>query len=264
MTILSDHTHPLGITHTKQSFSSSSNEQTMIDILSKIHYQEAHRAKSQMLGKFIVFEGLDGAGTSTQAQALVNHLQAQNINAYLTFEPTNSSIGHFIRQALQDKCTGYNQRPLPATALALLFAADRADHWYNDIQPRLAEGSYVICDRYLYSSLAYQGLEHPQDWVSLINAYYPQPDLLFYLHVDADVAAHRRNLRQEVEDLYEKNDLQVKIAQAYNRLFQEIEHQWIDGTQSIEKIHSECLNIVQFHLLSQNDFSTGSSTGLKS
>ena len=260
MKILTDTNDPLGETHLKQGFHTLHNGDHLIDVLSRVDYQETQRAKSQMPGKFIVFEGLDGAGTTTQVHALVDHLQSQNIESYLTFEPTDSSIGAFIRQALQGQCTGYHQRPLPATALALLFAADRADHWYNDIQPRLAEGTYVICDRYLYSSLAYQGLDHPQDWVSLINAYYPQPDLLFYLHVEANVAARRRNLRQEAEDLYEKNDLQIRIAHAYNQLFKKIDHQWIDGTQSIEKIHSDCLNIVQLNFLGQND----SSNDLKS
>ena len=83
MKIPTDNHNPLGDPHLKPDFQSSHNEQTIVDILSRVHYQEAHRAKSQMPGKFIVFEGLDGAGTTTQAHALVDYLQSQNIESYL-------------------------------------------------------------------------------------------------------------------------------------------------------------------------------------
>ena len=134
---------------------------------------ETHRHSINLPGKFIVFEGIDGAGTTTQAQALVNYLTECGISTYLTCEPSDSSIGTFTRQALQGKQKGFHQKQLPDVALALLFAADRADHWTNEIQPLLNEGVNVICDRYLYSSLAYQGLEHPLEWIRALNASFP-------------------------------------------------------------------------------------------
>ena len=214
-----------------------------------LQYNESVRPKLNYPGKFIVFEGIDGAGTTTQAQMLKEYLTQKGIDCYLTFEPSDSSIGSFVREALQGQRTGAQNQPLPAVSLALLFAADRADHWYNDIQPRLQQGTYVICDRYLYSSLAYQGLSHPSAWVSLINGYYPQPDLLFYLHVEVELAAQRRAQRQQQADLYEQDDLQKKIKKAYDHIFESMHHHHIDGAQTIDSIHTLCLKIVQQVLL---------------
>jgi dTMP kinase len=96
-------------------------------------------------GFFVVVEGADGTGKSTLAAKLANHL-----GATLTFEPSHGPIGWWVRKNLSD---------LPAAALPYLFAADRAQHVTETIAPALAAGEMVVCDRYIPSSVAYQGLD---------------------------------------------------------------------------------------------------------
>ena len=102
-------------------------------------------------GIFIVIEGLDGSGKTTQATLLAKKL-SQNYRVLLTAEPSRGKIGTFIREG----CL-YEDKRLPTEAEALLFAADRIEHMYSEVKPALDEGKLVICDRYIYSSLAYQG-----------------------------------------------------------------------------------------------------------
>ena len=102
-------------------------------------------------GCFIVFEGLDGSGKSTQVRDLGSKLQKKKYEVITTQEPTNKNvIGSLLKRIL------YNNESVPDEVLALLFAADRAHHTINTIIPGLEEGSIVISDRYVYSSLAYQ------------------------------------------------------------------------------------------------------------
>src|SRR5450759_981694 len=102
-------------------------------------------------GVFIVIEGLDGSGKTTQAILLAKRL-SQSHKTILTAEPSRGKIGAFIRES----CL-YEEKRLPTEAEALLFAADRVEHVQKEIKPALDEGKLVICDRYVYSSLAYQG-----------------------------------------------------------------------------------------------------------
>ena len=102
-------------------------------------------------GIFIVIEGLDGSGKTTQASFLAKKLEKTH-KVLLTAEPSIGKIGTFIREG----CL-YEDKRLPTEAEALLFAADRIEHMHSEIKPALDEGKLVICDRYIYSSLAYQG-----------------------------------------------------------------------------------------------------------
>ena len=102
-------------------------------------------------GVFIVIEGLDGSGKTTQATLLANKLSKTH-KVFCTAEPSHGKIGTFIRQG----CL-YEEKRLPTEAEALLFAADRIEHMKNEIAPALAQGKIVICDRYIYSSLSLSG-----------------------------------------------------------------------------------------------------------
>ncbi|MDR1710895.1 MAG: dTMP kinase [Propionibacteriaceae bacterium] len=102
---------------------------------------------------FIVFEGGDGVGKSTQANALADWLRGQGREVVLTFEPGDTPAGAHIREILLDPATG----ELPPSAEALLYVADKAIHVEQVIRPALARGAVVICDRYVDSMLAYQG-----------------------------------------------------------------------------------------------------------
>ena len=165
----------------------------------------------------MVLEGLDGAGTTSQASRLVSRLGAAGRRAHLTAEPSGGPFGSGIRQVLTGRLTG-GGGPFDRRALALLFAADRLDHLRAEIEPRLAAGVDVICDRYVLSSLAYQSLDAPMAWIAEANRFAPAPDLTLFLRVRPEVALGRREAASTgAADLFERLPLQRKIARAYER-----------------------------------------------
>jgi dTMP kinase len=122
--------------------------------------------------RFIVLEGLDGAGTTTQAAKLQAHCTRRGRSSFLTNEPTSDPIGAFIRRLLTSQeraADGSTYRP-SENAMGLLFAADRLAH-SRVIESRLQSGEDVICDRYVFSSMAYQTLDPSisPDWVIDVN-----------------------------------------------------------------------------------------------
>lgn len=168
-------------------------------------------------GRFIVLEGLDGAGTTTQCQAIARAFRAEGRGVHVTMEPSPGPVGALIRQALTGRVGIPGGEPLPPHAMALLFAADRVDHLAAEIEPALARGDLVLSDRYLLSSLAYQGAQVGLDWVAQVNARARAPELTLFLEVDADVAARRRHGRGGREELYERPDVQRRTAAWYRK-----------------------------------------------
>ena len=166
--------------------------------------------------KFIVFEGIDGSGKSTQSRLLSQWFRDNNLPLHPTFEPTGNFIGSRIRDILTHKLKGH-----PAT-VANLFAADRHDHLTNvayGICKQLQE-KHVICDRYLLSSYAYQTLDLPMDWVREINKYNEAllwPDLTFYLRTDEATAMKRITANRGQTDLFETNEKLRQIAANYDQ-----------------------------------------------
>jgi dTMP kinase len=175
------------------------------------------RAKKATRGAFVVLEGLDGAGTTTQCAAIAARLRAEGHTCVITREPSDGPVGTLIRQALVHRMKLPDGQPLTQATLALLFAADRVDHVAAEIEPALASGAIVLSDRYLLSSLAYQGSDLPLSWVSTINSRARVPDLTLFLAVDPKVAQQRRGERGGREELYESADQQKKIAKAYRK-----------------------------------------------
>jgi len=207
-------------------------------------------------GNFIVFEGLDGAGTTTQAKRLAQWLRDGGREVIETAQPSGGPIGKVIRQALgRTLLGGDGQRLVPGT-IAGLFVADRADHLATVIEPALAAGRDVICDRYLYSSLAYQGAECDAAWVAAMNAAFPAPDLVLYLRVSAEVAGRRRAGRAHDPELYEVDAFQRLVAQGYDAAAH-----WrpddpivtIDGEADVETIHLACRRAVLAMAASMED-----------
>ena len=193
-------------------------------------------------GLFVVLEGIDGAGTTTQVKNIVAALRALGREAHMTQEPSGGIIGTLTRRALRGELIGIDSRPLPAESIALLFAADRADHWYNEIEPRLERGEDVICDRYLYSSLAYQGIELADSWVRALNQSFPRPDLLLFIDVEVSVAAERRDARGQEADRYEVDELQQQIADRYSSICREFKAQIINGELGVDEVTTACLD----------------------
>lgn len=167
--------------------------------------------------KFIVIEGPDGSGKTTQTQLIAKYLTSIGRQVVTTSEPSNSSISTLIRPALKKPsnvfgCSHYGT--MDKQALALLFAADRLVHWKNEISPALELGRDVICDRYVLSSLAYQGLDCPLSWLASINGLAALPDKCFYLDTDIDDCFARISARSE-QDIYETKEMLTKIKSRY-------------------------------------------------
>lgn len=163
----------------------------------------------------MAIEGIDGAGTSSQAARLTQRLNVLGHRTHLTAEPSDGPVGRLIRQLL-----GQVDSPPDPGAMALLFAADRLDHLQREIRPALAAGTHVVSDRYLLSSLAYQSLENPLEWVETINKRAPAPDLTLLIAVEAEVAETRRTLRGSAAEIYDAKDTQRRLVEAYAALAQ--------------------------------------------
>jgi dTMP kinase len=160
-------------------------------------------------GLFLVLEGIDGSGTTTQREKLGAYLRDKGIEVHLTAEPSTGPVGELIRSVLR------HEKELSAPALALLFAGDRLDHQTREIEPALERGAVVVSDRYVMSSLAYQSLDLPMDWVAEINALAPVPDATFYLRVSPDTARRRMHARGKPLERFEAYELQSRILTAY-------------------------------------------------
>ena len=153
--------------------------------------------------KFIVIEGLDGSGKSTVTKLFAERFTANGLPVHVTFEPTKSNpIGQLIQSILSGQT-----RNIEPEAIALLFAADRYQHVKNEVLPAL-EHSNVICDRYYYSSMAYQGID--ADNLERVAAYNQaviaahKPDIVFFLNVTPDECIHRIEERGEEISIFEK------------------------------------------------------------
>ncbi|HVU03340.1 MAG TPA: dTMP kinase [Polyangiaceae bacterium] len=176
-------------------------------------------------GRFIVLEGIDGSGTTTQAKCLEAALAARGVDVVTTCEPTPGPAGRLIRQALQRKLVGpdgTSPYALSWSAMALLFAADRVDHVETLVRPALDAGKTVVSDRYVLSSLAYQSVTSPEGegaipWIREINARRLPADLTIVIDVDDDVAAARRAARGGPPELFEVREIQRKLVGMYAR-----------------------------------------------
>ena len=167
-------------------------------------------------GRFIVLEGIDGSGTTSQARALTQELQQRGHRVLATHEPSDGSIGRAIREHLR------GERPaLDPAALALLFAADRLDHVRTQIEPALSRGEIVICDRYVVSSWIYQSLTCDQTWVRTINRHAPWPDLTLVLQVPASEALRRVHGRDQAREIFENEATQRAVAEGYEAVLAE-------------------------------------------
>jgi dTMP kinase len=182
-------------------------------------------------GIFIVIEGLDGSGKTTQAALLAQKL-AQSYHVLLTAEPSKGKVGTFIREG----CL-YEQTRLPTEAEALLFAADRIEHMQTELKPALDEGKVVICDRYVYSSLAYQGSGGLSlDWIKTINARALQPDFSVFIDVPPEKVIKRLQRKKSVMETLET---QQKVRDVYMKYVDKGELIRVDGDKDKELVAEE-------------------------
>ena len=169
-------------------------------------------------GKFIVFEGIDGSGKSTHADLLRRKLEADGEKVYLTAEPSEGEAGKLLRRCLT------KEADLPEEAIAGLFMTDRIDHIKNPvfgILSHLEKGETVLCDRYYFSSFAYNSIYAPMEWVMEINAVARRllrPDLTVFLDIDPESFSLRTESRGTTER-YEKVDLLRRVRDNYMKAF---------------------------------------------
>ena len=198
-----------------------------------------------ILKNFIVFEGIDGAGTSTQIKKICERNPQK---FFQTAEPTSLETGKFLRKMLGGEFS------VDEKTNSFLFAADRAEHLYgkNGIIEQINNGKTVISDRYLFSSLAYQSISCGEELPKLLNSTFPLPEILFFFEIDPEISLKRVDSRNEKKEIYEKIETQKKIAMEYEKIISEYENNTyctmkiirIDATKSIEEISETISKII--------------------
>jgi dTMP kinase len=209
-----------------------------------------------MKGLFIVLEGIDGAGTTTQAQRLAASVRACGRTVRVTREPSDGPIGAMLRQVMSGRLVSPDGRAPGWETMALLFAADRMDHVASEIEPFVAQGGVVISDRYDASSLGYQSVSSGTatgslDWIRTLNCHAKRPDLTLVLDVPSEIAASRREARGEAAQMYEQNEVQRALAAFYRALHLHMPGdriEIIDGSLAQEAVTSALLAHVMPYL----------------
>ena len=210
-------------------------------------------------GRFIVFEGIDGSGLTTQAELLKKWLDKQSSFPYLTKEPSDGPVGALIRLALSKRLLSPRNRinaafqelsSLDSGTMALLFAADRMDHLVTDILPKLDNGITVIADRYWLSSFAYQTVDLDLDWVREINSKCQPPDLTIFLDVPVEMAKKRMVAQRWHVELYEDVDKLTQVRDNYQRCISKLQAEGhrivvVEGNAPIEIVHKDVLRQVK-------------------
>jgi dTMP kinase len=188
-----------------------------------------------MKGKFIVFEGLDGSGQTTQAKLLAEYLLKLGKRVVLTKEPTlDSEAGKEIGEILDGK------EKISSQKLQELFVEDRREHVEELIIPALHEGKIVISDRYFFSTFAYGSLDLDLEWLIEINKNFPFPDTVFFLEVQPEVCLERIEQRGQGFKYFEKLEKLKKVWETYKILPQRFQNIYpINGEQSIEKTRQD-------------------------
>jgi len=182
-------------------------------------------------GAFICIEGIDGCGKTTHAKLLAKKLW-RDYNAVYTAEPSHGKIGTFIRKRYL-----YGEKRLSSVAEALLFAADRVEHVENEILPALRRGKLVISDRYIYSSLAYQGATGLSlDWIEKINEHALRADFAVLIDVDPTIVMRRL---KPMKSVMENLETQQKVREIYLEFVEKGDLVRIDGNKPKREVASE-------------------------
>jgi dTMP kinase len=186
------------------------------------------------IGKFIVIEGIDGSGITTLQKGIVSYFKSKEVPILGTKEPTDGPVGCLLKQFITGRTSLFTAEGLnnPSAAktynelaiaeLSLLFAADRIDHINNVLRPALLSGYNIICDRYVYSTLAYQLDKDRSLWSWLIGingmsfSSIPLPDIVLYLNLPIEVAGKRRKSRDgQHSDIFDATLENVKENYKY-------------------------------------------------
>jgi len=194
-------------------------------------------------GKFLVFEGIDGSGKTSQLRLLSERLKAEGYSCYETREPTDGPIGSLVNQILKKRLV------VDERATATLFAGDRLDHLLNEhngLCPKIEQGIHVICDRYYLSSYAYNGSRVPLEWVIELNEQAAQilkPDAHIFVDVSPEVAVERISANRYETELYETMENLTAVRQKFLDVFELMKDREniiiVDGNRSMEEVSDE-------------------------
>ncbi len=189
-------------------------------------------------GFFICIEGLDASGKTTHAYRLVRNLRREGFDALYTTEPSRGEIGRFIRAYILQR-----KRRVPSVVEALLFAVDRVDHVGKEVKPALEEGKIVVSDRYVYSSLAYQGAAGLDiQWIEEINRLALPPDLAIYIDVPPEVVVKRIRRKKSV---MERLETQRKVREVYMTFVENGKLVPVDGDRRKNEVARDILKVVR-------------------
>ncbi|TVQ42747.1 MAG: dTMP kinase [Gloeocapsa sp. DLM2.Bin57] len=203
-----------------------------------------------MQALFIVFEGIDSSGKSTQAKLLQDYYLSVNQPAILSPEPTDGPIGQFIRNILHQQINLEQNQDNFEQQMSYLFAADRYYHLYNQtsgVFTLLQQQITIISTRYYFSSLAYHGHSLKiQELVKRLNQDFPQPDLLIYLDIPLEVSLARLQDKSQ-KDVYENKQKLNKVQANYQQIVQEYSglKLVIDARKSQEEIHQQIVHFIE-------------------
>ncbi|GAB6946349.1 dTMP kinase [Vulcanisaeta sp. JCM 16161] len=157
---------------------------------------------------FVAIEGIDGVGKSTVISMLRKKLEEDGYRVYTTAEPSQSPIGRLIRDWLLKPGSNVAHPSI----FALLFTADRVQHYYGEVKPMLDEGYLVITERYMESTLAYQGaMGLQQEWLMELHRFVPKPDLTIILDAPIDTVINRLRSRRELEVFEINREFLIKV-----------------------------------------------------
>lgn len=189
-------------------------------------------------GALIVFEGIDGAGLTTNSKFLTEWLGSLGFKSFYTKEPSKSIIGSCIREVLKKGADAYT--------LTLLFTADRALHVNEEIIPKLKEGFFVVCDRYYYSTLVYQSIHGVnEEMIRRLNRRFPKPDLVILLDVDPLTSLERKKGDRE---MYENLEFLEKARAKFLEVASEECFVVIPSSRPIERVQNDIKRIVGYFL----------------
>lgn len=198
-------------------------------------------------GVFICIEGLDASGKTTHAHRLVRNLRSKGFDAVYTTEPSRGEIGRFIRTYILQR-----KRRVPSVVEALLFAVDRVDHVEKEIKPALENEKIVVSDRYVYSSLAYQGAAGLDlKWIEEINRLALPPDLSIYIDVPPEVVDKRIRRKKSV---MERLETQRKVREVYMKFVKNGKLVPVDGNRRKDEVAKDILKVILDFLKNYNDF----------
>ncbi len=197
--------------------------------------------KNKKKGLFIVFEGLDGSGQTTQINLLEKYLKLKGKKVHMTAEPSSSLIGGLIRAVLT------HHWKLSNTGLQLLYCADRAHHLETEVYPALAKGNIVLSSRYFFSTIAFGSLGNDAEWLEKINEKFPKPDLTFFIKASPGECIKRLNVSRFRKEIFEKEQKMGKVLKTYIKISKSKKYKnyfTINGEQSVDKVSQDIIKII--------------------